>query len=229
MAIGIIGAMEEEITYFLEALGEYKSYTFADRIFYQGELCNHEVIVALSGIGKVNAAVTTTLLFTHFDITHVFNTGSAGGADKHLNVGDIILATECFYHDVDVRAFGYQHGQVPHMPVAFENDSQLLNLATKALENSHLAFVAGTVATGDSFIGELTQIEQIKQAFPNTAAVEMEACSVAQVCYQFNVPFLVIRSISDIAGKESHISFKDYLDQAARNATLMLKETLRLL
>ncbi|MGL4522663.1 MAG: 5'-methylthioadenosine/S-adenosylhomocysteine nucleosidase, partial [Bacilli bacterium] len=166
------------------------------------------------GIGKVNAAVSTTLLLERYAIDVVINTGSAGGFNPELAVGDVVISTGVAYHDVDVTAFNYALGQVPGMPAVFEADEKLIQIAMES-GNADQTFAKGLIVTGDSFIHTPEKSQIIVENFPALQAVEMEACAIAQVCHRMSVPWVVIRALSDIAGKESHISFDKFLEKAA--------------
>jgi len=180
-----------------------------------------------SGIGKVNAAMSTAILLERFKPDYVINTGSAGGLNPELNVGDVVISTDVRHHDVDVTAFGYEYGQVPQLPAAFEAEVSLVTVAEScAKEIEGIQVVKGLITTGDSFISKPEQAGFIKSKFTNLQAVEMEAAAIAQVAYQFGTPFVIIRSLSDIAGKESNLSFDQFLETAAvHSATLVMKIT----
>ncbi|MDA7027695.1 5'-methylthioadenosine/S-adenosylhomocysteine nucleosidase [Bacillus sp. CLL-7-23] len=220
MKIAIIGAMEEEVTILRSQLKQSKTEVIANCEFTSGSYEEKEIVLLKSGIGKVNAAMSTTILLDRFKPDYVINTGSAGGFHHALNVGDIVISTEVRHHDVDVTAFDYEYGQVPQLPAAFQADNQLIKIAEEeARELSHIQIVKGTIATGDSFMSDPERVAFIRSKFENLYAVEMEAAAVAQVCHQFTVPFVVIRALSDIAGKESEVSFDQFLEQAAKHST----------
>lgn len=220
MKIAVIGAMEEEVRILREKLEQKKTETVAGCEFTVGELSGHEVILLKSGIGKVNAAMSTTILLERYKPEKVINTGSAGGFHHTLNVGDVVISTEVRHHDVDVTVFNYEYGQVPGMPAAFEADAALVALAERCMKSGDdVQVVKGTIATGDSFMNDPQRVDFVRSKFKDLYAVEMEAAAVAQVCYQYNVPFVIIRALSDIAGKESDISFDQFLDQAALHST----------
>lgn len=225
MKVAIIGAMEEEVTVLRNNINDQTVETIAGYEYTIGKMDGVEVILLRSGIGKVNAALSTTILLHKFSPDFVINTGSAGGSNPSLNVGDVVISTEVRHHDVDVTAFDYEYGQVPQMPAAFTADNQLVSLAQKCAEEiSDVQVVKGLIATGDSFMNDPERVKAVQQKFPGLQAVEMEAAAVAQVAYQFKIPFVIIRSLSDIAGKESDVSFEQYLEKAAVNsATLVMK------
>ncbi|EIJ78964.1 5'-methylthioadenosine/S-adenosylhomocysteine nucleosidase [Bacillus methanolicus PB1] len=225
MKIAIIGAMEEEVALLREKMEDRSVETIAGCEFTSGILDGANVVLLRSGIGKVNAAMSTSILLERFKSDYVINTGSAGGLNPVLNVGDIVISTEVRHHDVDVTAFGYEYGQVPQLPAAFEANRELVQIAeTAAKEIKNIQVVKGLIATGDSFMNDPERVEVIRNKFTGLQAVEMEAAAIAQVAYQFGCPFVVIRSLSDIAGKESNVSFEQYLEKAAVNsATLVMK------
>ncbi|WP_246940631.1 5'-methylthioadenosine/S-adenosylhomocysteine nucleosidase [Bacillus pinisoli] len=220
MKVAIIGAMEEEVQILRGKLENRTEQIIANSEFSTGQLNGLEVILLKSGIGKVNAAMSTTILLQEFKPDYVINTGSAGGFLHSLNVGDVVISSEVRHHDVDVTAFGYEYGQVPGLPAAFKADQKLVDAAVQAVhELSGVQVVEGTIATGDSFMNDPAKVDYVRSKLPELYAVEMEAAAVAQVCHQFNVPFVVIRALSDIAGKESNISFDQFLQKAALHSS----------
>ena len=225
MKVSIIGAMEEEVQLLRSTMTDISQETIANVEYTFGKMNGVDVILSRSGIGKVNAAISTSILLDRFKPDYVINTGSAGGFDPALNVGDVVISTEVTHHDVDATIFGYVHGQVPQMPATYAADEKLIAIAEeKAKEISGIQIVRGLIATGDSFMNDPVRVEDVRKKFNGVQAVEMEAAAVAQVCYQFKVPFVIIRSLSDIAGKESNISFDQYLEKAAVNsANLVMK------
>ncbi|CRK84231.1 5'-methylthioadenosine/S-adenosylhomocysteine nucleosidase [Neobacillus massiliamazoniensis] len=225
MKIAIIGAMEEEVALLRENIEERTQETVAGCEFTFGKMHGTDVILLRSGIGKVNAAMSTTILLEKYKPDFIINTGSAGGFNPSLNVGDVVISTEVRHHDVDVTAFGYEYGQVPQLPAAFLADEKLCSVAeSAALEMAEIQVEKGLIATGDSFMQDPKRVEFVRTKFENLQAVEMEAAAIAQVAHQFGIPFVIIRSLSDIAGKESEVSFDQFIDKAAHNsATLVMK------
>ncbi|MBU2897214.1 5'-methylthioadenosine/S-adenosylhomocysteine nucleosidase [Vibrio hepatarius] len=230
MKIGIIGAMEQEVTLLRQAITDIKQASKAGCTFYSGQLNGVDVILLQSGIGKVAAAVGTTILLDEYQPDVVINTGSAGGFDSTLNLGDVVISTEVRHHDADVTAFGYEIGQMAGQPASFIADSKLMNTAEKALaqmEGKHA--VRGLICTGDAFVCSNERQAFIRQHFPSVVAVEMEASAIAQVCHQFKVPFVVVRAISDVADKESPMSFEEFLPLAAQSSSEMVSNMVKLL
>lgn len=225
MTIGIIGAMDEEVALLKETMANKKEVIAAGYEITEGTLSDKPVVLLKSGIGKVNAALATSMLVERYAPEAIINTGSAGGFASNLEVGDIVISDSVVHHDVDVTAFDYVYGQVPQMPPAFQADQELVQLAKSVIDqfpdtNAEI----GLIATGDSFMSDPERVAFVRDKFPAMLAAEMEAAAVAQVSYHYGTPFVIVRALSDIAGKESSVSFDAFLDQAARNAaTLIIK------
>ena len=157
------------------------------------------------------------------------NTGSAGGFDPELHIGDVVISSEVRHHDVDVTGFGYEIGQVPRLPAGFTADERLKAIARAAIGElpDGIQCKEGLICTGDQFMCDPERIAKARRDFPTMAAVEMEAAAIAQVCHQFGTPFVVTRSLSDIAGKESPASFDEYLVIAARHSSAIVLAMLK--
>ena len=223
MKIAVIGAMEQEVEQLRATLENAKTETIANSEYTTGTYKGKEVILLKSGIGKVNAAMTTTVLLHTFKPDVVINTGSAGGYDPALEVGAVVISDEVRHHDVDVTIFGYEMGQVPQMPAAFKADMKLMEVAREAVtEVGEHQYGVGLICSGDAFMNDPERVEKVREYFPQMKAVEMEAAAVAQVCHQFDTPFVVIRALSDIAGKESNVSFDEFLPVAAKHSTAIV-------
>lgn len=225
MRVTIIGAMDEEI----RLLQDTMENAITERLHHLDVICgtihNHEVQLVRCGIGKVAATVATALLIDKYVPQLVINTGSAGGSDKQLKIGDIVVADSLIHHDVDVTHFNYALGQVPSMPEQFVTDTQYSTLAIEAAKDlEQVTVIQGLICSGDAFIGSDEKAATILSLFPQMKAVEMEAAAIAQTCFMLDCPCVVIRSLSDIAGKESTVSFEQYLQTAAKNsANLVVK------
>lgn len=227
MKIAVIGAMEQEVELLRKELTNPEVITIAGSEFTTGTYKDKEIVLLKSGIGKVNAAMGTTILLYEFKPDVVINTGSAGGYDPNLEVGAVVISDEVRHHDVDVTIFDYEMGQVPQLPAAFISDERLMNVAKEAVtEIGEHQFAVGLICSGDSFMNDPKRVEMVREHFPEMKAVEMEAAAVAQVCYQFGTPFVVIRALSDIAGKESNISFDEFLPVAAKHSTEIVLKTI---
>lgn len=172
--------------------------------------------------------MSTTILMERYKPNYVINTGSAGGINPSLRVGDLVISTEVRHHDVDVTVFGYEYGQVPQLPAAFLADENLIELAKSAAGKiKEVQTIAGLITTSDSFLYEPEKVNFVKEKFADLQAAEMEGAAIAQVAHQYNVPFVVIRSLSDIAGQESPISFEQYLEKAAVNSANLVMEIVK--
>lgn len=230
MRIGIIGAMEEEIDLLKQEIDEPKETVIAGCEFYEGRLRGVDVILVKSGIGKVNAAISTTLLNQLFYPDFIINTGSAGGFHQDLSVGDIVVSTQVRYNDVDATVFGYEFGQVPRMPSFYEPSELLIESALECAEEIGVRSVQGLIVSGDSFISSEVQVDMIRKRFNDPYASEMEACAIAQTAYQFQCPFVIIRALSDIAGQDAKVSYDQFLETASVNSAnmvLLMLEDLR--
>lgn len=226
--IGIIGAMDEEVELLKNHMNWKDSVRVANSDFYIGEMEGQDVVVLKSGIGKVNAAIATTILFERFKPDFIINTGSAGGFHPDLEVGDLVISEEVVHHDVDVTAFDYKYGQVPGLPPTFQAAPQLVDKAISAAEKlDGIRAMKGLISTGDSFMQAKDKVNEARGKFPEMIAAEMEAAAIAQVSYQYSCPFVIIRALSDIAGKESSVTFDTFLERAAANAANLIIDVVR--
>lgn len=228
MKIAIIGAMEEEVALLRSKLDNLQTEVHAGFEYYTGQIEGTEIALLRSGIGKVNAAVSTTLLLQVYQPDYVINTGSAGGFHTDLNVGDVVISSSVCHHDVDVTPFGYALGQVPGLPACFMPDQHLVKAAQEAIEDlKEVVHMHGLIATGDRFMHKEDDVNATRENFPEMIACEMEAAAVAQVCHSFSIPFVIIRSLSDIAGKENAVTFEKYLEQAATHSAKVILTMLK--
>lgn len=216
MRIGIIGAMQEEVAVLKTNMKDKKEWTEANASFTSGMIEQTEVVLVQSGIGKVNSAIAATLLFAKHEVDAIVNTGSAGGIGAGLAVGDVVISTELAYHDVDATVFDYVIGQVPQMPARYPADQTLVKQTVEAAEKVGLKAKQGLILTSDSFVADKKIVDQIKLHFPEALASEMEGAAIAQVCYQFNKPFVIVRAMSDVADEEAGISFDEFIIEAGK-------------
>lgn len=173
--------------------------------FHCGKMGRHDVMVMQCGIGKVNAAMGALMLVNHFAPNFVINSGVAGGADKSVNVMDVVAGEKVSYHDVWCGPES-ELGRVQGLPLYFEGSSKLLELLPESGD-----IHKGLICSGDQFIDTMDEVNRIKGNFPEALAVDMESGAIAQVCYQCSVPFLALRVISDSPGA-SHDNTRQYLD-----------------
>ncbi|MFK5883131.1 MAG: 5'-methylthioadenosine/adenosylhomocysteine nucleosidase [Candidatus Izemoplasma sp.] len=227
--IGIIGAMDVEIRTLLDKISNKKEVKTKVKTFYTGLLNDKEVVIVLAGIGKVNAAITTSLLIENFDISHVINIGVAGGQNGVAHK-DIVISKEVLYHDVDLTVFdsGYVHGQMSGSEALFTADKTLLNLTINALSKINLPYRVGKIASGDQFVVKVSKLDPVNKLYDDIYAIEMEAAAIAHTCTLYNVPFIIYRSISDLIEDENQDhDFYEFLKDASLNATLVLEELVR--
>lgn len=225
MTIGILGAMQEEIDGLLPHLNDAVSFECGSRTYRSGKILGHPVVIALSRIGKVAAASTVTTLIDRFGARAIIFTGVAGAVSPALKVGDVIIADQLMQHDMDGSAvMGLRRFEIPLLGcLEFAADRRLCDLAAEAAaqfisgdqRHRSAAVYRGKVASGDQFIVDSEQGEELLQAIPGLLAVEMEGGAVAQVCHEWSIPFAVIRSISDNADHRSPVSFNDFLSSMA--------------
>ncbi len=228
--IGIIGALNEELEVILEDVKELEEVKLKVRTFYRGKINNKDVVVVLAGIGKVNAAITTSLLIENFDVKNIINIGVAGGINgvKHK---DVVISREVLYHDVDVVSIGkYVRGQMPGSDALFYADENLLNKTKLILDNLKFDFRIGKVASGDQFVYSKDTVKEVNELYSDIYAVEMEAGAIAHTATLYKVPFIVYRSISDLLDDENQDEdFNKFLDEASHNAATVLKELIRII
>lgn len=224
MKIAILGAMDQEVELLKNSLQDAQTIQHQHLTVYQGTLHGVEVLLVKCGIGKVASAVATTLLIEKYAPDYVVNTGSAGGFDTSLKVGDLVIATGVQHHDVDLTNFGYQPGQVAGGdPAIYPCDEKLIVAAEKAATQlDDVKSIRGLICTGDAFIGNDDKVAELRKTFPDMSAVEMEGAAIGQACYILGVPFVVLRSLSDIAGTTSTMSFQQYLEIAGKNSAQLV-------
>jgi adenosylhomocysteine nucleosidase len=225
--IGIIGAMDEEIQYLMENMSSKEEVTAANSRFITGNLYDKEIVLLKSGIGKVNAAMGTTIMMERFSPEAVINTGSAGGFSENLQIGDLVISDRVVQHDVDVTAFDYVYGQVPGLPAYFKAADELVRLTGEAVQGLGIDYEIGLIATADTFMEEHGKVELARERFPEMIAAEMEAGAIAQVCHQYATPFVIIRALSDVAGKEAAVSFDAFLETAAKHAAQLIMKVIQ--
>lgn len=243
----ILGAFHKEVMMLEEQLTDKQQQKIEGMRFVKGRLHGKSVVVAWTGIGKVNAAMITTLLIEHFSPAQVIFSGIAGGVNPKLAPGDIVIAAETAHHDMgilDEDGF-YNRGVINPLdgirnPVYLLADERLLKLAEKAAEQVELEkiktsvgersprIIKGVVVTGDVFVASTAKGAQLRQTL-NADAVEMEGAAVAQICYQRQIPHLVVRSISDKADKTARMDSMMFQEMAAKNSAALIAKITELL
>jgi len=214
MKIAIMGAMPEEIAPLLKVFGEYKVEEFAKNRYYITSYKGLDIVVAYSKIGKVFSTLTATTLIEKYGCEKLLFSGVAGGINPQLKVGDLIIADKLCQHDLDITAFGHPYGFVPEGAVFVHSDETLRDIAKKVAKDKNINLLEGTIATGDIFVHDSNKKEFIQKTF-DADALEMEGASVAVVCNSLDVPFFILRAISDSADGEADISFDEFLEHSA--------------
>ena len=214
MVVGVMGAMPEEIDPILKRLENVKKHEVADNVYYTALYGSLDLVVAYSKIGKVFSALTAATMIEKFGVRKMLFSGVAGAIDPALQIGDLVAATKLCQHDLDITAFGHPHGYVPEGKVYVEADSKLLEIAGRAASKEGVKLRQGIIATGDQFVADPERKAWIGETF-SADALEMEGASVAVVCDALNVPFFVLRAISDAADMEAGFDFDAFLQSSA--------------
>ena len=236
---GIIGAMEVEVQTLASSMtgedgtGDAKLIKSAHLSFYDGMLSGVRAVVVKSGVGKVNAALCAERLISEFGVTHIVNTGIAGAASSSLGVLDIVVSTDAMYHDVDATRFGYKPCEIPQMDTyRFPADKELITAAEKAFAKTDAAkkhrLLKGRVASGDQFIASGKTKSRIKELC-NPACIEMEGAAIAHTCYVNDVPFVIIRAMSDAADDNGGEAIAFNEKAAAEESAAIVIEMMKLL
>ncbi|MCK5853597.1 MAG: 5'-methylthioadenosine/adenosylhomocysteine nucleosidase [Sulfurovaceae bacterium] len=208
--IAIMGAMPEEIAPLLEKVDNIKKVEYANNSYYEATYKGKELVIAYSKIGKVFSSLTASTLIEKFGCTKLLFSGVAGAINPELKIGDLIIADKLCQHDLDITIFGHDHGYVPEGAVFVETDAKLREVAKVVASKSNLSLIEGTIATGDQFVASSERKEFISSTF-KADALEMEGASVAVVCNALNVPFFVLRAISDTANDDAGMDFDEFM------------------
>lgn len=223
--IGIIFAMKEELVELLNIVDLVEEINIYDLTIYKCILNNKELYLVESGIGKVNAARTTQILIDNINPDYIFNIGVAGSVNNNVNVLDIVIAESLVQHDFDITSFNHEKGYIPNVGVYINSDKYLLDKCSNPNinTNKHL----GVIASGDIFCQDKKMSNKIGTKF-NALAVEMEGASIAQVCHLCNIPFIVIRSISDSpnSNENNTITYEEFLSKSCKLVTGYIKDIL---
>lgn len=214
MKIAIMGAMPEEIAPILEKLDSYETIEFAKNKYYTATYKGVELVIAYSKIGKVFSTLTATTMIEHFGAEKLLFSGVAGAVNPALKVGDLVVATKLSQHDLDISIFGHPYGFVPEGAVYVEADKDLITLSKDVASDMGKEILEGVIATGDQFVANEERKNWIGSTF-KADALEMEGGSVAVVCDALDVPFFILRSISDAADMDASFSFEEFLETSA--------------
>ncbi len=227
--IAIIGAMDLEVDALKEEMTVEKITEKAGMKFFEGTLNGANVVIVRCGIGKVNASLCTQILADLYEVTHIINTGVAGSLNAKLDIGDILISKDAIHHDVDVRVFGYPLGEVPQIGVReFKADERLAALAMEACKkvNPDINCITGRVVSGDQFISGNEIKEKLISEFQGDCA-EMEGASIAHGSYLNNIPFVIIRAISDKADNSAEMDYPTFEKAAAKHSAALVRELVK--
>lgn len=223
--IGIIGAMDEEVIKLKDCLTDVTIKNIASMEFFEGKLSDKDVVVVRSGIGKVNAAICAQILADIYHVDAIINTGIAGSLNAGINIGDIVLSEDALQHDVDAVAFGYDVSVIPRMETSlFRADQRLIDIAKSACEDNikDINVYVGRIVSGDQFISDKDKKDYLIKTF-NGDCTEMEGAAIAHAAYLNNIPFLIIRAISDKADDSAHMDYPEFEKKAINNSVILLK------
>ncbi|MEY4480764.1 MAG: hypothetical protein RLZZ267_1442 [Bacillota bacterium] len=212
--------MDEEIRLLLEQLTNTRQVYKASTVYYQGQLWGHDVVICKSGVGKVNAAVCTQSLIDTFAVEAILFTGVAGAVSATLRIGDIVVSSDCMYHDMDARALGFAVGEIPYATTSvFTADAELVQAAVDAGHRMYpeLQVEVGRVLSGDQFIADRAHVAFLREELGGSCT-EMEGAAVAHVCVMNAVPFVIVRSMSDQADGSAHTNFAEFTVTAAKHS-----------
>ena len=231
--IGIIGAMDNEVRTLIQMMDIEKTVEKASLKFYIGKLEGKDIVLVQCGIGKVNAALCAQILISEFGVDAVVNTGVAGAIHSSLDVNDIVISTEAIQYDVDATAFGYKKGQIPQMENSvFKADEKLMETAYQSsleqAKGEDFKIVKGRVVTGDIFISSKELKDELDNDF-NAYCGEMEGGAIAHACTVNNVPFVIIRAMSDKADGSANVTYDEFVVEAAENSKDIVLKMLRAL
>ena len=221
--IGIIGAMDEEISVILSEMNNISEYNINNIKFYKGKIYDKDLVLVKSGIGMVNASIITTLLIKEFDVNKILFSGVAGSLNKNINVGDIVIADSLVEYMFNATEFGYEIGQIPRMENSVFKSENLLNKIRDILKNDSIFY--GKILSGDKFVSNLEEKEKIGKKF-DALAVDMESAAVAHCAYILGVEFAIIRSISDSLNSDSVMEYAEFVNIAAMNSKEILLKLL---
>ncbi|MFV0315230.1 MAG: 5'-methylthioadenosine/adenosylhomocysteine nucleosidase [Anaerotignum sp.] len=226
--IGIIGAMEEEILCLKEKIEIITIKKVVGLSYYIGRFNGNNIVLVRSGIGKVNAAICAQAMIDHFGVDYILVLGVAGALISDLKIGDIVISTDAVQHDMDTSVLGDPVGTIPRMAESyFKADEELISLAKKAAEEipHDYQIMTGRIASGDQFVSTKEGKAKIRKDVQGVCA-EMEGAAIAHACWLNNIPYLVVRAISDGAGEDANISFEKFCTMAAKRCSDLVEKVL---
>lgn len=223
--IGIITAVNTERDAVLQEMTQIKTFNIYNIVFHEGFINHTPCITAMSGVGKVNAARCTQLMIDQYKPDKIVNVGSAGALHPDINIGDVVISTTCIQHDLDLTVFGIRKGAFDNQEAGFfKADPDFAGLCAEAIQNcigNDFKVFSGPIVTGDQFNDSIEKKNQLFEEF-GAYCNEMEGAAVAQVCALCEIPFVVIRSISDKPGKNSKVMYQDFKELASKRCANFL-------
>lgn len=220
--IGIIAAMDSEVRDIKSAMEDSIKIHHGGMTFFKGKLNKKEVVAVKSGVGKVNAAMCTQILIDLFKVTTIIHVGVAGAVHPDLEIGDIVISEDSCQYDMDARAFGHPRGEIPNMAITFfKADPTLIKLAEAAAEALQVSYQTGRIMTADLGVDSNKLKKELREEFGGLC-VEMEGAAVGQVAMQNQIPYLVIRSMSDKADSNLTDDYKKNLEASIKNGVAMV-------
>lgn len=224
--IGIIAAEQIEMQAIKEKMQNIEEKKIYNLDFFKGKIQEKECVLVTCGVGKVNSARTVQILIDNYKIDYVINVGSSGGINPELNIGDIVIAKNLVQYDFDITGAGdYEKGEICGIGKYIESDKKLTNLCEQTIKEINIEdsnIKIGTIASADYFAVDSKKMEDVRREF-NAECVEMEGASIAQVCFLDNVPFLVIRGISDVQNGNNKVDFHTYIEKASKKVAIILE------
>lgn len=227
--IGIIGAMELEVESLIAKMKVDNIVEKASMKFYAGSLNDTEAVIVKSGVCKVNAAICVQILVDLFEVTHIINTGVAGSLDAKIDIGDIVISTDALYHDVDATIFGYQPGEVPQLGQReFIADAGMAELTAASCKevNPDIHAFTGRIVSGDQFVSQREIKERLVSVFQGLCT-EMEGAAIAQASTLNNIPFVIIRAISDKADESAEVDYPEFERKAAHDCAKLVAHMIK--
>lgn len=233
MKIGIICAMDEETEFLLSKLENCTKSNLGKIVIYEGRTSDgKDIVLSRSGIGKSNAAAVAALMISIYKVSYLINSGIAGSMNKVLNIGDLVFSTSACYHDVDFTVFNYKIGQVAQEPAEFNASPELIakaEIASDTIPDLKGRIKKGLIISGDQFINTPEKKAEILKNFPNAMATECEGAAIAQMAVAFNVPFIIIRSISDTSDENEVDTYEFNVKTASENSAKLVVSLIRML
>ena len=223
--IGIIAAMNEEIDSIKILMKDISIKNIFELEFIIGKIHSKDVVLVKCGVGKVNAARTTQILIDNYKPEYIINVGTAGGLKDNINIGDVVIADKLVQHDFDITADGHEKGYISNLGKYFYSNKDLINRTEKIMKKLDEGFNAfiGTIATGDVFVQDLNVKKRIQNEF-NPDCTEMEGAAIGHAAYLNNIPYIVVRAISDKADDSASVDYPTFEKEAINNLVNMIRE-----